>query len=306
MEKRSKLILVWNKRHSAKSIVLGMRKLVSLITLSIAGLALLLFIGNYLLSEFVYTTKISQIRRNNSKLIGTIYDLQKRIQEMESEINVLNEKDQALRTYADIPAIDRDVRKLGIGGKYIKDSGELDELLPDEDIRISHLSGEIDRLSREIRLECISYEEIYNAFKHRSPQIKSIPSIRPVTTGYISDGFGYRIDPISGKRDFHNGLDLSAPTGTPVYATADGIVRSASHSRTYGKIVKVEHGNGYLTLYAHLSRIFVRPGDVIKRGQRIAEVGNSGRSTASHLHYEVRRYGVHKNPLDYYFTGYIR
>jgi murein DD-endopeptidase MepM/ murein hydrolase activator NlpD len=224
---------------------------------------------------------------------------------MESDIKVLAEKDQALRTYADIPVIDKDIRKLGIGGKYNIQDDEIDKLLIDDDIDVSSLVNDLDRLTREIKLERISYEEIYNAIKHRSPQIKSTPSIRPVNTGFISDGYGYRKDPFSGMRQFHYGIDISAPTGTPVYATADGVVRSTNSSRTYGKIVKIDHGYGYTTFYAHLSKMIVKPGDVVKRGQKIAEVGCTGRSTASHLHYEIRQFNINKNPLDYFFTGYI-
>ena len=235
-----------------------------------------------------------------------MYDLDQRIQQMESELHVLAEKDQALRTYADIPVIDRDVRKLGIGGKYSFQGEELDNLLPDDNVKISELATDLDRLTREIKLERISYEEIYNAIKHRSPQIKSTPSIRPVNTGYISDGYGYRRDPFTGTRQFHYGIDISSPSGTPVYATADGVVRSTNYSSTYGKIIKVDHGYGYSTFYAHLSKMVIKPGDVVMRGQKIAEVGCTGRSTASHLHYEIRQFGINKNPLDYYFTGYIR
>jgi murein DD-endopeptidase MepM/ murein hydrolase activator NlpD len=84
------------------------------------------------------------------------------------------------------------------------------------------------------------------------------------------------------------------------------VIRSTNYSSTYGKIIKIDHGYGYSTFYAHLSKMVVKPGDVVKRGERVAEVGCTGRSTASHLHYEVRQFGINKNPLDYYFTGYIR
>jgi len=262
-------------------------------------------VGINLFSNSIYNAKMVRLQKNNSRLVGTLYDLKNRIQQMESELHVLTEKDQAIRTYIDIPVIDQDVRKLGIGGKYSFQGEELDNLIPD-DIKVSELAGDLDRLSREIKLERISYEEIYNAIQHRSPQIKSTPSIRPVNTGYISDGFGYRRDPFTGERQFHYGVDISAPTGTPVYATADGVVRSTNYSGTYGKIIKIDHGYGYSTFYAHLSKMLVKPGDVVKRGQKIAEVGCTGRSTASHLHYEIRQFRINKDPLDYFFTGYIR
>ncbi|MCD6440492.1 MAG: M23 family metallopeptidase [Candidatus Marinimicrobia bacterium] len=284
---------------------LSRRQIVGFGTLTAILLGIIVIIGIHLFSDIIYHSKVVRLRKNNSKLVGTIYDLKNRIQQMESDIKVLAEKDQALRTYADIPVIDKDIRKLGIGGKYNIQDDEIDKLLIDDDIDVSSLVNDLDRLTREIKLERISYEEIYNAIKHRSPQIKSTPSIRPLNTGFISDGYGYRKDPFSGMRRFHYGIDISAPTGTPVYATADGVVRSTNSSRTYGKIIKIDHGYGYTTFYAHLSKMIVKPGDVVKRGQKIAEVGCTGRSTASHLHYEIRQFNINKNPLDYFFTGYI-
>jgi len=305
MKRQSKIVLVWNTKRSPKLFSLSRRQIVGLGALTAILLAIIVIIGINVFSDIVYHSKVVRLRKNNSKLVGTVYDLKNRIQQMESDIKVLAEKDQALRTYADLPVIDKDIRKLGIGGKYNIQDDEIDKLLIDDNIDISSLVNDLDRLTREIKLERISYEEIYNAVKHRSPQIKSTPSIRPVNTGFISDGYGYRRDPFSGIRQFHYGIDISAPTGTPVYATADGVVRSTNSSGTYGKIIKIDHGYGYTTFYAHLSKMTVKPGDVVKRGQKIAEVGCTGRSTASHLHYEIRQFGINKNPLDYYFTGYI-
>ncbi|MDO9547925.1 MAG: M23 family metallopeptidase [Candidatus Marinimicrobia bacterium] len=306
MKKQAKIVLFWNTKRSPKSLSLTQGKLIGSVVFAVLLVAVAVTIGINAFSNSIYNAKVVRLKKNNSRLVGTMYDLDQRIQQMESELHVLAEKDQALRTYVDIPVIDRDVRKLGIGGKYSFQGEELDNLLPNNDVKISKLATDLNRLTREIKLERISYEEIYNAIKHRSPQIKSTPSIRPINTGYISDGYGYRRDPFTGTRQFHYGIDISSPTGTPVYATADGVVRSTNSSGTYGKIIKVDHGYGYSTFYAHLSKIVIKPGDVIKRGQKIAEVGCTGRSTASHLHYEIRQFGINKNPLDYYFTGYIR
>jgi len=305
MMKQPKFLLTLPNRKNFKTIFLTRKKL-AWITISITALFfILLFISINYLSEIVYQSKLARIKKSNNRLVSTIYDLKSRMQLMESDLNVLLEKDQALRTYVDIPAIDKDVRKLGIGGKALIKASEFDKLIPDKDIRMSDLSNDLDRLARVLKLEKASYESIYDAFKHRSDQIQSTPSIRPVNTGYITDGFGYRRDPFNGKRRFHYGIDISSPSGTPVYATAYGVVRSCNSSVTYGRIVKLDHGFGYSTVYAHLSRILVKPGEVVKRGQKIAEVGCTGRSTAPHLHYEVQQFGIRKNPLDYFFTGYV-
>ena len=203
MKRQSKIVLVWNTKRLPKAFSLSHRQLIATVIFAVLIIIGIVTIGVNVFSNSFYNARVVRLQKNNSKLVGTMYDLDQRIQQMESELHVLAEKDQALRTYVDIPVIDRDVRKLGIGGKYSFQGEELDNLLPNDNVKISELANDLDRLNREIKLERISYEEIYNAIKHRSPQIKSTPSIRPVNTGYISDGFGYRRDPFTGTRQFH-------------------------------------------------------------------------------------------------------
>ena len=117
----------------------------------------------------------------------------------------------------------------------------------------------------------------------------------------MASGFGYRRDPIYGTTKFHEGMDFSAPVGTPVYATGDATVQSASWESGYGNMIVLNHGFGYTTRYAHLSDMVVRTGQSVKRGDLIGHVGNTGKSTGSHLHYEVRFRGAPQNPVHYYF-----
>ena len=131
---------------------------------------------------------------------------------------------------------------------------------------------------------------------------KRQPSIRPVNGGYLNSSFGYRQDPIDAVRRFHQGQDFSVPTGTPIFAPADGVVKRAYYIGGFGNHIKLDHSSGYSTTFAHLSKIFVRHGQKIKRGDIIGETGNTGRSTAPHLHYEVHYRGTPKNPADFFFT----
>lgn len=126
-----------------------------------------------------------------------------------------------------------------------------------------------------------------------------LPSESPVEVGYNSSSFGWRADPFSGKTAFHEGLDFTANTGTPIYAAAGGIVTTAEQTPDYGKIVKIDHGSGLETRYAHTSMILVKVGDIVKQGQLIAKVGNTGRSTGAHLHFEVRLNGAALDPRKY-------
>ena len=167
---------------------------------------------------------------------------------------------------------------------------------------ISQLHLDIEKLSRQVNFELVSYEKIYDRVKGDIDRIRHIPSIRPVNGGFLNSSFGYRQDHIDDIRRFHQGQDITVPTGTPIFAPADGVVKRAYYIGGFGNHIKLKHSSGYSTTYAHLSKIFVRHGQKIKRGDIIGETGNTGRSTAPHLHYEVHYRGTPKNPLDYFFT----
>jgi murein DD-endopeptidase MepM/ murein hydrolase activator NlpD len=125
---------------------------------------------------------------------------------------------------------------------------------------------------------------------------KTIPTTLPVAMGYYSSNFGYRVDPFNGRQAFHTGVDLIAPTGTPVMAAAGGVVSKAAFVPDYGNFIDVDHDNGLTSRYAHLSKTLVRVGDVVMKGQVIAAVGSTGRATGPHLHFEVREKGIPLNP----------
>lgn len=132
---------------------------------------------------------------------------------------------------------------------------------------------------------------------------KTVPTTMPVTMGYYSSTYGYRLDPITGRNSFHTGVDLIAPTGTPVVAAAGGVVSTVAFVAEYGNIVEIDHDNGLTTRYAHLSRSHVKVGDVVMKGQAIAQVGTTGRTTGPHLHFEVREKGIALNPNKFLSLG---
>jgi murein DD-endopeptidase MepM/ murein hydrolase activator NlpD len=129
-----------------------------------------------------------------------------------------------------------------------------------------------------------------------------VPSAAPVN-GPIGSGFGFRVDPFTGRTALHTGLDFPADVGTAIHAAAGGVVLSAEPQQAYGNAVEIDHGNGVVTRYAHASRLLVRPGEVVRRGQPIANVGNTGRSTGAHLHFEVLLNGVPQNPSRFLARG---
>lgn len=143
-----------------------------------------------------------------------------------------------------------------------------------------------------------SLEELDEAFRQRMRRLSSTPSIMPVQ-GWFSDGFGWRKDPRTGNRQFHRGIDIVADSGTPIRATADGLVTRATRVPDYGKMIDLSHGYGYVTRYGHMSEILVRPGQQVRRGDIIGRVGSTGRSTGPHVHYEVFRDSRRVNPWKY-------
>lgn len=159
--------------------------------------------------------------------------------------------------------------------------------------------GELRALLQQARAQRAGYEALLDTFALRKERRARLPSINPCTTGWQSSSFGYRPDPFTGRRAFHRGIDISLPLGSPVRATADGRVVSVERQRGLGLLVKIDHGQGLQTVYGHLGRSLVKRGVAVRRGQTIALSGDSGRSSAPHLHYEVRRDGQAVNPRSY-------
>ncbi len=257
------------------------------------------------LTNVLYKTKLTEIQHNYSNLSSTVINLQSRVENLNSQMSLIEEKDKAVRSYADLPEIDENIRELGVGGVRITQNTKIDNLLPDFTSTITSLEMDIDALTRKVKLELSSYEDIYDKVQENSDRIKNIPTIRPVNGGYLNAGFGYRIDPFDRVNRFHYGQDISVNNGTPIYAPADGTIKIARYMGGFGKSIKIDHGYGYTTFYAHLSKFNIKSNQKIKRGDIIGYSGNTGRSTGPHLHYEVHYYGKPQNPLDYFFSGYM-
>ena len=164
---------------------------------------------------------------------------------------------------------------------------------------MSTLTGMIDDLSQTIDQRSAQFNALANVMLGRQLSAEIRPSGRPVRDGYISSGFGVRMDPFTGEEGIHKGVDFAAPAGTEVLAVAAGVVTWAGPREGYGNLVEIEHGKGYSTRYAHNSAILVHVGDEVQRGQPIARVGSTGRSTGPHVHFEVLRGGVQINPMSF-------
>jgi murein DD-endopeptidase MepM/ murein hydrolase activator NlpD len=162
----------------------------------------------------------------------------------------------------------------------------------------------LDELKKQLYIQSKSYDEMVTLVKNKEKMLANIPAIQPVLNQdlkHMASGYGWRIDPVYHSRRFHAGMDFAAPIGADIYATGNGTVVSTGWKQGYGNCVQINHGYGYLTLYGHMSAFKVRSGQSVKRGDVIGLVGNTGKSTGPHLHYEVHFKGTVMNPQNYYF-----
>ena len=272
----------------------------------VSAIAILLgafiFISAEYLGSYLYEKRLHKIKNNYVTITKNLQILKERLNEIDENVNQIEEKDLAIRSYAGMPEIDQEIRKLGIGGRSIESAKVFDNFAPVINKELATLELDVEKLSREVNLELNSYSSIYEKVQEDIRRIAMIPSIRPVEEGYLNSTFGYRNDPIDNVKRFHQGQDITVKTGTPIYAPADGIVKRAYYAGGFGNHIKLQHGAGYTTLYAHLSKIKVKHGQKVKRGDIIGLTGNTGRSTAPHLHYEIHHNGKPQNPLDYFFS----
>ncbi|GGB76583.1 peptidase M23 [Flavobacterium suaedae] len=228
--------------------------------------------------------------------------LNHKMDQVEGVLEDIAERDNNLyRAYFNTSPIPDEQRKAGFGG--VNRYKEL-EGYNNSDIIVS-TSKRLDIISKELVVQSKSLEEIAKLAKDKEKLLAAIPAIQPVKNEdlrRVASGYGYRSDPFTKIRKFHAGMDFSAKTGTPIYATGDGVVRRADNRASgYGNHIVIKHGYGYETLYAHLSKYKARVGQKVKRGDIIGYVGSTGRSEAPHLHYEVHKNGQPVNPINFYY-----
>lgn len=263
---------------------------------------ILVSIANVLFSYFFYTPKMYRIHRENRELVIKYQIIQDRIRTAQRKVAEIKHRDNYV--YRSLFATDT----LAIEGVYTSYPDKKYESMAGDEYSSLMMNTwrDIDALARTIYLESVSLDELQLLSKNKEQLSTAIPAIWPIDRRRLRNigAFGMRSHPIYHAYKMHTGIDLSGSTGDPVFATGDAVVAStvdAGYPRHgYGKQILLNHEFGYKTRYAHLSRVFVKQGDKIARGQLIGEVGNTGGSTAPHLHYEVIRMGSVVNPINYF------
>ncbi len=278
--------------------------------ISVSGrvlVSIFIFFGIITISSiilFIHNTKvsISEIKQHIAE--EQYREFSKRIEELKNRITelkeILNDQiaiDNKQRNFLQIASIHPDVWSMGIGGSDIS-KGTTNLSIYNAKL-IENLYESINILKGQAKLREMSIRELEQKIFQNFDLWRHIPSLCPVPGAEVSSGFGYRVDPFEKDVRMHEGVDFSASKGTPVYATGDGIVIFADWNMGYGYVVDIDHGYGFVTRYAHLSKILVKEGEMVKRGQIIARVGGTGRAICPHLHYEVIVAGIKVNPLNY-------
>lgn len=242
-----------------------------------------------------------QVAQQSSEIVNQHKQIQKfanDINRLKSNLVELNDFEKKIRIMANIQKPTEEDSLFGVGGSIPED---LDTQSPAIENHNS-LEREMHAQTRQLTLASINQKNVlkslYKDIEKQRNLLSSTPSIRPAK-GWISSGFGYRTSPFTGLREFHRGLDIANTKGTKIVATADGIVTFTGKNGLLGKTIKIDHGHGMATRYGHLSKILKKRGQAVKRGDVIAVMGNSGRSTGPHLHYEVFLNGIPVNPKKY-------
>ena len=286
-----KIIFIGKKTSKQKSISLA-----SLILILFILLLLNIYLFNYffknqelnsdsILSNFKLTEDVSHNRQSIDIYVEQIGELHSRILDIDQQTERLQDvMKKQIFGKKKLPKLDKKNKLDGKGGPF------RNEIISDNDIQKT-----LETLMVHMKVR----EEIYNKMEamllKQSVLKETLPSLYPVDVPYSSSSYGWRMDPILGKRAFHEGIDFSASHSEPIYATAGGIVEKAGRSGAYGNLITINHGGGLQTRYAHISKILVKRGDIVKKEDLIGYVGNTGRSTGPHLHYEIR---LNKHSLD--------
>lgn len=286
-----------------EKVIIGVRKKIFRVIGFVASAMVFATFIVYLAYNFFDSPKEKQLKREIEKLTDQYEQLNSRIKISEKVLQDLESRDDNIyRVIFESEPVPRSMRMAGFGGvnRYKELQGY------DNAGLMTNVSRQMDILEKKIYVQSKSFDEVFERAKNKSSMLAHIPGIQPVKNdgrSLLVSGFGYRIHPIYKTSMMHTGIDFSAPMGTAIYATGDGVVEQVMFDgRGYGNHVIINHGFGYSTLYGHMSKILVRRGQKIKRGDKIGLVGSTGASTAPHCHYEVIKDGKKIDPVNFFYN----
>ncbi len=278
---------VWGFSISEKIIFL----LIILIGIFSGALSYIILEGN---SNKALFEEFTELKKENKKYLLKLNEINNEISILDRKFERVGFNNTLLLLASELTPVSKSVKQMGVGGPPERKEFYSLEI----DLSVKNIEHSINRIEKLVELEKSSLENAEDQLTKLKRRLLHTPSIWP-TYGYVTDGFGWRRHPITKRRQWHEGYDIANYPGTPVIATADGVIKATKWWSTYGNTVRIDHGFGIETRYAHLKNIYVRPGQEVKRGQKIGCIGSTGRVTGPHLHYEVRVLNQAVNPYDY-------
>ncbi len=293
------IIFISGKGNKTINLYFKLGMIILITALFIGIVALFVYNVTNLTTNAVDQSRFSQLKEENTYVRQEIERIQRDVMDVQKLIDTIEIYDRKLRNFANLSPINEDLRKMGIGGKGV---GKTSSQIPSNvTTNIAQLSQTLDNLLARARLQRASYEKIIIYLEEKTYLQNHTPSIIPVQ-GWLIRDFGYHLDPFTGESKIHEGLDIAAPPGTPIVAPADAYVKYTGVREGFGVTIELDHGYGLVTIYGHCQRTKVTSGQSVRRGDIIAYVGNTGRSTGPHLHYEVHVANAALNPLQYIIT----
>ena len=252
--------------------------------------------------------KLAALKIENDEMKHQFALVQERLDNFRHQINQLTDQDRMMRAWINLEEPGDEVRQMGIGGGDEADPEWEGSVSADVSQTFAHTYTSLGELTREAEFLEASFETILSKLKQDDHSRNHLPSISPVQgKWYRSSAYGTRKDPFTGRQQFHNGVDLAGWPGTPIVATADGNVEKVAFDKRLGYYIKINHNNGMQTIYGHLrSKPTLRVGTKVKRGEKVGEMGSTGRATATHVHYTVIKNGRALPPMNYIFDDKSR
>ena len=288
--KYEKVIVKWQKKL--------LRALGFLATATVFASVIVLIAYN-----FFDSPKEKRLKRDLEETSLQLEFLKQRADKVEAVLRDIQERDNTIyRVIFEADPIPASVREAGYGGidRYKKLSDYYDAVL------LVDVTKRMDKLSKQLYVQSKSFDEVFELVKNKASMLASIPAIQPIANKelkYVASGFGWRIHPIYKTEKLHTGMDFTAPIGTPIHATGNGVVEKVEFDgRGLGNNITINHGYGYESVYGHMNKIIVRAGQKILRGDLIGYVGRTGSATGPHLHYEVHKNGEPVNPVNFYYN----
>jgi murein DD-endopeptidase MepM/ murein hydrolase activator NlpD len=287
------------KKICLPKLVVKFGVLVSVVVL-IGFLGSIFYFTQQYLSLQISESELVKLRRDTKIRKIQVAKLAQQVKNFETEMVRLERFEKKLRVITALENSPKSVEKnWGVGGPYGLSTNSFTTAMGRGAANmLDRLSNGLDHLDRQAKIQSISFQELDDFFKNQKSFLSSTPSIWP-TRGWVTSSFGFRKSPFTGLREKHEGWDIAARNGAPVRATADGVVVVEGREYGYGNLVEIDHGYGIVTRYGHNSKHLVKVGDSVKRGQVVSLVGNTGRSTGPHLHYEILLNGIPVSPKNY-------